>query len=177
MNRPIRTDDERLDQAMAAWMEIPVPECPAIDRPARAAPPVPRTRRVRVLAAVVAVAAVAAILVTGLVLRRHGPANKEPIVRTIENQHAEGGMGETDIPIPPPDLALVDQPSSPPGLIHRSEIRQGEFESSSLPSPPLELARLQSELRDLGERLRTGELRDRTEELAGQLQRMVTATP
>ena len=175
MNRPIRTDDERLDQAMAAWMEIPVPECPTMELPAPVAPPVPQSRTVRVLAAVLAVAA---ILVTGLVLRSRGPAKQAPIVREIADKtHAEGVMGETVIPTLPADIALVEQSSSPPGLIHRSEIRQGKFESSSLPSPPLELARLQSELRDLGERLRTGELRDRTEELAGQLQRMVTATP
>ncbi len=174
MNRPSFNDDERLDQAMATWMALPVPECPAIELPARVAPPVPRTRRVRVLTAVLAVFA---ILVTGLVLRRWGPEKQEPIVEQIDNPHEKGEIAETVRPTPPPDIALVEQSAPPPGLIHRSEIRQGEFESSSLPSPPLELARLQSELRDLGERLRTGELRDRTEELAGQLQRMVTATP
>ena len=174
MNRPKLNDDERLDQAMATWRAIPVPECPTMELPARVPPPVPRTRRVRVLAAVLAAVA---ILVTGLVLRSRGPEKPEPIVQKLDEQHEEGVMGETVIPTPPPDIALVEQSTPPPGLIHRSEIRQGEFESSSLPPPPLELARLQSELRDLGERLRTGELRNRTEELAGQLQRMVTAAP
>lgn len=175
MNRPSLNDDERLDQALAAWRAMPIPACPSIELPARVAPPVPRTRRVRVLAAGLAVVA---ILVTSFVLRSRGPAKQAPIVREIADKiHEQGMIDETIIPTPPPDIALVEPSSSPPGLFHRSEIRQGEFDSSVLPSPPLELARLQSELRDLGERLRNSELRDRTEELAGQLQRMVTATP
>ena len=174
MNRPLLNDDERLDQAMTNWRAIPVPECPAIELPARVVPPVPRTRRVRVLAAGLAVVV---ILVTGLVLRSRGPDQPEPIVQEIKDQRPEGVNGESVSPTPPPDIAFVEQSSPPPGLLHRSEIRQGEFDSSAFPPPPLELARLQSELHDLGERLCTGELRNRTEELAGQLQRMVTATP
>ncbi len=175
MNRPHRSDDERLDQAMAAWRAIPVPECPAIELHVRVAPTVNRTRRVRVLATVLTVFA---ILVTGLVLRSWGPGKQVPIVEQIDNPHEKGEIAEAVPPTSPPDLALVEQSASqPPGLIHRSEIRQGEFVSAAIPPPPLELARLQSELRDFGERLRTSELRNRTEELAGQLQRMVTATP
>ncbi len=172
MTPPSLNDDERLDQAMAAWRAIPVPECPTIEIPARVAPPMLRTRRVRVLAAVLAVVA---ILMAGLTLRSRGPGKQEPIVQKLDEQHEENARGETVSPTLPPDIALVELSSPPPGLIHRSEIRQGEFESSALPQPPLELARLRSELRDLREGLRTGELRNRTEELAGQLQRMVTA--
>lgn len=173
MSRPLRDCDERLDQAMSAWREIPVPECPAIELPVRVAPPVPRTRWRRLLAAGLAVVA---ILVTGLVLRSRGLEKQKPIAQKIENEHEDGEIAETVIPTPQPDIALVDRSAPPPGLIHRSEIRQGEFDSETILLPPLELARLRSDLRDLEERLRTGELRHRAEELVGQLQRMVTAT-
>lgn len=185
MSSPIRDeDDDRLDQAMAAWSALPVPECPDLERlPDGAVVEAERTAGPTALplsptygpvvptflsaSRVWAAMAVCVIAVMMALMIRH------------QEEIADNGASPV-APVAPTavteiDIALTEQSPSQPGLVHRTEIQEGTFDMTRRPGPPPELAQLQSELRDLAQRLKIEGLRDRTDELLHQLQRMVAA--